>query len=231
MKIKEVLKKMIFGYKSSSEEYIKYIKNKGAKIGENCHIFCPKDTSIDTSNLYLLEIGNNVKITGPTTILMHDYSTCVINRLDKKIYGKQRKVKIGNNIFLGWGCTILCGTEIGDNTIIGAGAVVSGKLEKNSVYAGNPAKKICTIEDYKKKVTEKQLEDAKNIYTEYKSRYSIIPPIEIFHEYFYLFTKSDENLVGIFRSKVLEEKIEFKNEKPLFENYKEFCKYCENKGE
>ena len=167
MKIKEVLKKMIFGYKSSSEEYIKYIKNKGAKIGENCHIFCPKDTSIDTSNLYLLEIGNNVKITGPTTILMHDYSTCVINRLDKKIYGKQRKVKIGNNIFLGWGCTILCGTEIGDNTIIGAGAVVSGKLEKNSVYAGNPAKKICTIEDYKKKVTEKQLEDAKNIYTEY----------------------------------------------------------------
>ena len=28
MKIKEVLKKMIFGYKSSSEEYIKYIKNK-----------------------------------------------------------------------------------------------------------------------------------------------------------------------------------------------------------
>lgn len=91
MKIKEVLKKMIFGYKSSSEEYIKYIKNKGAKIGENCHIFCPKDTSIDTSNLYLLEIGNNVKITGPTTILMHDYSTCVINRLDKKYMENREK--------------------------------------------------------------------------------------------------------------------------------------------
>mgnify|MGYP000952403086 FL=1 len=231
MKIKEVLKKMIFGYKSSSEEYIKYIRSKGAKIGENCHIFCPKDTSIDTSNLYLLEIGNNVKITGPTTILMHDYSTCVINKIDKRIYGKQRKVRIGNNIFLGWGCTILCGTEIGDNTIIGAGAVVNGKLEGNSVYAGNPAKKICTIEEYKNKINEKQLEDAKKIYTEYKRRFGIIPPIEIFHEYFYLFTKSDKELLGIFRTKVLEEKIEFKNEKPLFESYKKFCEYCENKGE
>lgn len=231
MSIKRILKKLLLGHKESSEEYIKFLRKKGAKIGENCYIFCPKDTNIDTSNAYLLEIGNDVKITGPTTILMHDYSTCVINRLDKKIYGKQRKVKIGNNIFLGWGCTILCGTEIGDNTIIGAGAVVSGKLEKNSVYAGNPAKKICTIEDYKKKVTEKQLEDAKNIYTEYKSRYSIIPPIEIFHEYFYLFTKNDENLIELFEAKVREEKIEFKNEKPLFENYEEFCKYCENKGE
>lgn len=231
MSIKRILKKLILGYKESSEEYIKFLRKKGAKIGENCYIFCPKDTNIDTSNAYLLEIGNDVKITGPTTILMHDYSTCVINRLEKRIYGKQRKVKIGNNIFLGWGCTILCGTEIGDNTIIGAGAVISGKLEGNAVYAGNPAKKICTIEEYREKILEKQLEDAKKIYTEYKRRFGIIPPIEIFHEYFYLFTKNDENLIELFEAKVREEKIEFKNEKPLFENYEEFCKYCENKGE
>lgn len=35
---------------------------------------------------------------------------------------------------------MLAGTVIEDNVIIGAGAVVSGKVEKNSVYAGNPAK-------------------------------------------------------------------------------------------
>lgn len=231
MSIKRILKKLLLGYKESSEEYIKFLRKKGAKIGGNCYIFCPKDTNIDTSNAYLLEIGNDVKITGPTTILMHDYSTCVINRLDKRVYGKQRKVKIGNNIFLGWGCTILCGTEIGDNTIIGAGAVISGKLEGNAVYAGNPAKKNCTIEEYRKKILEKQLLDAKDIYYEYKNRYGKISPIEKFHEYFYLFTKNDKNLIELFEAKVREEKIEFKNEKPLFENYEEFCKYCENKGE
>ena len=57
---------------------------------------------------------------------------------------------VGNNVFIGMHATILMGTHVGDNVIIGAGSVVSGFFEDNVVLAGNPAKVICTIEDYYK---------------------------------------------------------------------------------
>lgn len=226
--LKRIIKKIIYGYKASSKDYLNYLKFKGVIIGDNCHIFCSKDTTIDVLNPHLLCIGNNVKITGPTTILTHDYSTCVLNHLDNKIYGKQRKTVIGNNVFLGWGCTILAGTQIADNTIIGAGSVVSGKLEKNSVYVGNPAKKICTIDEYRNKIQKRQLEDAKAIYLEYKRIYKKTPPIELFHEYFYIFSKKYSDLNNRFIQKLEEEQIEFRNNNYVFDNYEEFCMYCED---
>lgn len=89
--------------------------------------------------------------TGPASILTHDYSVFVTNQLGEgKLYGKQQPVKIGNNVFIGWG-VVLPGTTIGNNVIIGAYAVASGRIESNSVYAGNPAKRICSIEEYMKK--------------------------------------------------------------------------------
>lgn len=226
--IKKIINKLIFGYKSTSESYINHLKKIGVQIGKNCHIFCPKNTCIDTNNPHLLQIGNNVKITGPTTILTHDYSICVLNHLDKKIYGKQKLTIIGDNVFLGWGCTILCGSIIGNNTIIGAGSVVSGFLEGNSIYAGNPARKICNIEEYRKKIQKNQLLEAKEIYYQYKKINFTIPPKEIFHEYFYLFSSDDSELADVFIDKLKEEKINFKNEKSYFKNYNEFCKYCED---
>lgn len=225
--IKKVINKLMFRYRSSSESYISYLKKIGVKIGKDCYIFCPKNTNIDTNNPHLLQIGNNVKITGPTTILTHDYSVCVLNYLDKKIYGKQKLTIIGNNVFLGWGCTILCGSIIGNNTIIGAGSVVSGILEENSIYAGNPAKRICSIDEYREKIQKNQLHDAKEIFCQYKKINSTIPPEEIFHEYFYLFSNNDTELANVFVDKLKEEKINFKNENAKFENYEEFCKYCE----
>lgn len=151
MKLKFIIKKILYSYKASSKTYVDYLKSIGVLCGDNIKIFCPKDTHIDINNPYLLEIGNNVNMTGPVTILTHDYSTSVLNRIDHEIYGKSKKTVIGNNVFLGWGCTVLAGTIIEDNVIIGAGAVVSGKVEKNSVYAGNPAKKIMSISEYRKK--------------------------------------------------------------------------------
>lgn len=67
------------------------------------------------------------------------------------IYGNQRKTEIGNNVFIGWGATILGGSQVGNNVIIGANAVVSRIVEDNSVYAGNPAKKIMSLVDFKAK--------------------------------------------------------------------------------
>lgn len=76
-------------------------------------------------------------MTGPVPILTHDYSVGVTKIWTHgEVLGSQKPVRIGNNVFLGWGCTILPGTTIGDNCIVGAGAVVSGNLEDNSVWGG-----------------------------------------------------------------------------------------------
>ena len=51
-------------------------------------------------------------------------------------------IEIGDNVFIGTGSIILKGTFIGSNAVIGAGSVVHGIIEPNSIYAGNPARRI-----------------------------------------------------------------------------------------
>lgn len=58
------------------------------------------------------------------------------------------RINVGNNVFIGIDSVIMPGVSIGNNVVIGAKSVVTKNLEGNSVYAGNPARKICTIEDY-----------------------------------------------------------------------------------
>ena len=43
---------------------------------------------------------------------------------------------------LGANCTIVCGIEIGKNSLIGAGSVIIKNVKKNLVMVGNPAKEI-----------------------------------------------------------------------------------------
>lgn len=54
-------------------------------------------------------------------------------------------------LYIGQGCTILRGVTIGENTIVGACSLVTKSLEPNSVYAGVPAKKICSLDEWKEK--------------------------------------------------------------------------------
>ena len=51
-------------------------------------------------------------------------------------------IQIGRDCFIGCNAIILKGTVLGDRCIVGAGAVVSGKFEHDSVIAGNPARVI-----------------------------------------------------------------------------------------
>lgn len=57
----------------------------------------------------------------------------------------------GTMCFIGAGTIVLCNTRIGDNVVIGANSVVTHNLAANGVYAGNPAKFICSFDDYKAK--------------------------------------------------------------------------------
>ena len=49
---------------------------------------------------------------------------------------------IGQNVWIGGGCIILPGVSIGDNSVIGAGSVVTKDIESNVIAVGNPCKVI-----------------------------------------------------------------------------------------
>ena len=118
---------------------IEKLRDRGVKIGENVDILHSK---IDEGHGFLVEIGNNVTITG-STILTHDAST-------KKFigYSKVGKVIIGDNVFIGYGSIILPNTRIGNNVIVGAGTVVAKDVPDNVVIGGNPWKVICSFDEY-----------------------------------------------------------------------------------
>ncbi|WP_022760621.1 acyltransferase [Butyrivibrio sp. AD3002] len=150
MKIINALKKKISG-RMSSEEYSAYLRGKGATIGKTTVFIDPKQTHVDEQAAFLIFIGDYCTITAGVTILAHDYSFSVLNNTYGIMPQNHRQTKIGNNVFVGRGATILMGAEIGDNCIIGAGAVVSGKVPDNTVWAGNPAKQISTLDAFKEK--------------------------------------------------------------------------------
>lgn len=189
MRIKEFVKRKIYGNRYNSETFISYLKRSGISIGENTVFFGPQTTIVDIQNPHLLTIGNNVKITANVTILTHDYSWSVGACFDGNCIGAVSPVTIGNNVFIGMNTIILRGTVIEDNVIIGAGSVVHGVLEKNSVYAGNPVKKICTLEDYIEKHRQKCISEAKNIVKIYYRKFHKRPGIQELREYQFLFTK------------------------------------------
>ncbi len=132
-----------------------YAKSIGVSIGKNCRIF----TRRFGTEPFLIEIGNNVTITKDVIILTHDGSTWLFNDQQGRRY-MYRKVKIGNNVFIGVNSIIMPGVCIGDNVIVGAGSIVTKSIPSGSIIAGNPAKIIGDFFDYKNKVLGTYLSDA-----------------------------------------------------------------------
>lgn len=56
-----------------------------------------------------------------------------------------REIRVGNNVWLGAGVTVLPGVTIGDNTVIGAGSIVNKDIPANVVAAGNPCRVLREI--------------------------------------------------------------------------------------
>lgn len=114
------------------------LNNSGAlQIGNHSHLgsFCYVNVNYGSVTL-----GNWVAV-GPHTSII-SYS----NHYEKgqKVTDKRlvKDVSIGSNVFIGANCTVLPGTTIHDNVVVGAGSVVKGTLEGNSIYAGVPCKRI-----------------------------------------------------------------------------------------
>lgn len=101
------------------------------------------DAYID--NVGNVELGNNIVISTKAVILAHDYSVLVKENVMGGHVEPIAYVKIGDNTFVGAGAIILPKTTIGNFCIIGAGAVVKGNIPDYSVVVGNPAKIIKSI--------------------------------------------------------------------------------------
>lgn len=144
--IKKLVRKIAYktGLKTESKPITREEQwaNRGVTFGEN---FNGPDSSIDFCYGHLVTIGDKVTISG-TTILAHDGST-------KKPLGycKVAPVKIGNDVFIGYGSIVLPGVTIGNKVIVGAGTVVSKDIPDNVVVVrgtDSAYRVICTYDEY-----------------------------------------------------------------------------------
>lgn len=84
------------------------------------------------------------------------------------------------------------GTHIGNNVIIGAGSVVSGVIPDNTVYAGNPAKKICDLDEFYQKRKSREIQFAQCYIKEFKDRYNRYPTETESGPFFHLYMERSE---------------------------------------
>jgi len=131
---------------------IERLKAMGLTMGKDVNI--QHGCLIDENHCWHISIGDRVTLAPNVHILAHDAS---IKRATG--YAKIGKVKIGSDVFIGAGSIVLPGVEIGRNTIIGAGSVVTKDLPSEVVAGGNPARVICTLDDYLERI-RKQMEEA-----------------------------------------------------------------------
>lgn len=126
--------------------YLQICISKGLKLGEGVVLVEVPDFG---SEPYLIEIGDRTKITAGCSFINHDGAMYTIRNMEK--YADARnfgRIKLGKNCFVGNNCLFLPGAQMGDNCILGAGSVLNSSMPNNTVYAGTPAKFICTIEEY-----------------------------------------------------------------------------------
>jgi acetyltransferase-like isoleucine patch superfamily enzyme len=114
---------------------------KNARIGKNCKI---------SSHTFICEgvdIADNVFIGHNVTFINDKYprATNEQGKLKNDIDWSVIKTKIEKGASIGSSATILCGVTIGENSIIGAGSVVTKNVPADTIVAGNPAKAIRRI--------------------------------------------------------------------------------------
>ncbi len=145
---------------SEGEKRKKLLKEMLGSVGEGCYIEPPLRANWGGKNLHF---GNHVYanfnltcvddaaiIVGDDTMFAPNVVITTTNhtinpelRKDRMQYVKP--VHIGKNVWVGSGAMIMPGVTIGDNTVIGAGSVVTRDIPANVVAVGNPCRVLREI--------------------------------------------------------------------------------------
>jgi acetyltransferase-like isoleucine patch superfamily enzyme len=110
----------------------------GAKtvLGQECTISAYQHVSI----------GRECVIADRVMLIDFDHGATEVERPVRLQGIYKRDVRVGNNVWIGYGACILRGVTVGDNAIIGTSAVVTKDVPANAVVAGVPARVIRTRE-------------------------------------------------------------------------------------
>ena len=151
---------------TESEKRQKLLKEMFAEIGEDCYIEPPfhanwggkhvhfgkcvyanfNFTAVDDTHIYV----GDYTMFGPNVILA-TAGHPIFPKLRTQAYQYNMPVHIGKNCWLGAGVIVLPGVTIGDNTVIGAGSVVTKDIPSNVVAVGNPCRVLREINEHDKK--------------------------------------------------------------------------------
>lgn len=138
------------------------LKNMFAEIGEQCYIEPPFHSNFGGGHVHF---GNfvyanfNLTLVDDTHIYVGDYTMFgpnvtiataghpILPELRVKMYQYNMPVHIGRNCWLGAGVIVMPGVTVGDNSVIGAGSIVTKDIPANVVAVGNPCKVLREIND------------------------------------------------------------------------------------
>ena len=106
----------------------------GAKsvLGQECTISCFQHISI----------GRECIVADRAMMIDFDHGMVEVERPIREQGIYKRDVRIGHNVWIGYGACILRGVTVGDNAVVGTSAVVTADVPDNAVVGGVPAKLI-----------------------------------------------------------------------------------------
>ena len=136
------------------------LKTMFAEIGEDCYIEPPLHANWGGKHVHFgrnVYANFNLTLVDDTHIYVGDYTMLgpnvviataghpILPALREQTYQYNASVHIGRNCWLGAGVIVLPGITIGDNTVVGAGSVVTKDLPANVVAVGNPCRVLRQI--------------------------------------------------------------------------------------
>ena len=167
MGLYSLIRKKYYSFlREKKRSYLRKLKKNGLRIGRNVTIV---DTFFfDPSHCFLISIEDNCTLAPGVRLIAHDAST-------KQFLGytKIGCITIRENCFLGDSVIVLPGVSIGPSSIIGAGSVVTRTIPEGVVAAGNPARVLCSLDQYLQKA--KSFAEKKTVYGEDCSIENITP--------------------------------------------------------
>ncbi|OQY20911.1 MAG: hypothetical protein B6I34_08040 [Anaerolineaceae bacterium 4572_32.1] len=137
---------------------IKYLRFLGARIGKSCNIYtAPHNFGTEP---WLVEIGNNVTLGQGVLLITHDGTSRLFrdNMPGMNPFGNRfGTIVIRDNCFIGNNAILLPGIEIGPDSAVGAGSVVTRTVPPRTIVAGNPARPIKTLDEYIESYTQRMI--------------------------------------------------------------------------